>query len=198
MDLVFFFVFYSVCMCECFCMSEALDYLSYITVFLCWHNMCVLVSWGYYFKSFHFQNAVPHCHVLYLRCMWFPLFFHIDVLCLFLSSVVLFVISVLISLIFLICAYPAYGRLSHWQLFINLCFSVFSCNITILMHLPLSALQCCLWFCLALTWLMFVFVYDISGLHSYLNLIKLISVLCGAVFGSLLCAYSLADVSLIL
>ena len=42
---------------------------------------------------------------------------------------------------------------------------------------------------------MFEIVCDFYGLHSYLNLIKLISVLCGAVFGSLLCAYSLADVS---
>ena len=163
-------------------MSEALDCLSYITVFLCWHNMCMFVSWGHYFKTFHFQIAMPHCYVLYFWCLWFSLFFHIDVLRLFLSSAVLFVLSVLISLMFLICAYHTHGRLSHWQLFKNFCFSVFSCTFTILTHLPYSAFQCCLWFCLALTWLMFVFVYDISGLHSYLNLIKLISVLCGAVF----------------
>ena len=30
--------------CECLCLLEALDYLSYITVFLCCHNMCVLLS----------------------------------------------------------------------------------------------------------------------------------------------------------
>ena len=43
------FLFYSVCECECLSMSEALDCLSYITMFLCCHNMCVLLSWGYFF-----------------------------------------------------------------------------------------------------------------------------------------------------
>ena len=145
------FVFYSIYLCECFSMPEALDYLSHITVFLCWHNMCVLASWGYFFKIFHFLNVMPHYHVLYFGCLWFPLFFHIDVLCLFLSSVVLFVLSVLIVLMFSICAYHGHGRLSHWQLFINLCLFVISCTITILMHLPHFALQYCLWFCLGLT-----------------------------------------------
>ena len=40
----YFLVFYSACECECLSMFEALDCLSYITVFLCSHNMCVLVS----------------------------------------------------------------------------------------------------------------------------------------------------------
>ena len=50
-----FSVFYSVCEYESLNMSVALDCLSYITVFLCWHNMCVLLSCGYYFKTFLFQ-----------------------------------------------------------------------------------------------------------------------------------------------
>ena len=39
------FVTYSIHLCVCWSMPEALDYLSHITVFLCWHNMCVLAFW---------------------------------------------------------------------------------------------------------------------------------------------------------
>ena len=39
-----FSVFYSVCEFECLSMSKALDCLSYITVFLCCHIVCVLLS----------------------------------------------------------------------------------------------------------------------------------------------------------
>ena len=186
-----FSVLYSVCEYESLNMSVALDCLSYITVFLCWHNMCVLLSCGYYFKTFHFQYVMSHWHLLYFGC------FVVFTWC---SMPVPIFCGLLCYLLYLIYAYHDHGRLSYWKLFINLCYSVFYCTFTILMHLPhfFFLLQCCLWFYLALTWLMFVIVCDISGLHSFLNLIKLIFVLCGAVFGSLLCAYSLADVSSIL
>ena len=39
-----FSVFYSVCQFECLRMFEALDCLSYNTMFLCCHNLCVLLS----------------------------------------------------------------------------------------------------------------------------------------------------------
>ena len=134
------FVTYSIHLCVCWSMPEALDYLSHITVFLCWHNMCVLASWKYLFKTLHFLNVMPHCHVLYFGCLWFPLIFHFDVLCLFISYVVLFMLSVLNERMFSICAYHGHGRLSHWQLFLNLCFSMLYCTFTILMHLPHCAL----------------------------------------------------------
>ena len=65
--------FYSICEYESLIMSVVLDYLSCITMFLCWHNMCVLLSWVYYFKTFNFQFVMSHYHLLYFGCMWFSL-----------------------------------------------------------------------------------------------------------------------------
>ena len=107
---------------------------------LCWHNMCVLASWKYLFKTLHFLNVMPHCHVLLFGCLWFSLIFHFDVLCLFLSYVVIFMLSVLNVRMLSICAYHGHGRLSHWQLFLNLCFSMLYCTFTILLHLTHCAL----------------------------------------------------------
>ena len=75
-----------VCLKVYLCLWFWITYL--VSLWFCCHYMCVLLSWGYYFKKFHFQYVMSHCHLLYFGWMWFPLFLHIDVLCLFLSSVV--------------------------------------------------------------------------------------------------------------
>ena len=86
------------------------------------------------------------------------------------------------------CAFQTHDRLSYWQSSLSLSYSVLYCTFTIVLHLPHSILS----------WFLFEIMCDFYGLHSFLNLIELISVLCGVVFGSLLCACSFADVLSIL
>ena len=58
--------FYSVFVYESLLVSVVFVCLSCITVFLCCHNMCVLLSWVYYFNTFNFQFVMSHCHLFWL------------------------------------------------------------------------------------------------------------------------------------
>ena len=166
----YFSVLYSVCEFECLSLSEALDCLSYITVFLWCHNMCVLLSWGYFFLNIPFSVSYAS-----LSFALFCLYVVSTVLtyCRFIPVPVLLWSNLSYPSSVLYYAYHAHNRLSQWQLFVNLCYSVFSWAITILVHLSHSILQYCLWFCLALPYLLLMIVWDISSSHFYfyLNLI---------------------------
>ena len=87
----------------------------------------MLLSYGYYFKTFHFHYVMSHWHLLYFGC------FVVFTWC---SMPVPIFYGLFCSLLYLICAYHDHGRLSYWKLFINLCYSVFYCTFTILTQLP--------------------------------------------------------------
>ena len=68
------------------------------------------------------------------------LILHFEILSMFISYVVCFMLVVLIVRMTSLCAYHGHGKLSHWQLFLNLCLSMLYCTITILLHLSYCVL----------------------------------------------------------
>ena len=87
-------------------------------------------------KQLHFLNVVSHCHVLYFGYSD-PSFWNFMPV---LSYVVCFMLSVLNAWMLSFYAYHGHGRLSHWQLFLNLCLFMLYCTFTILLHLSYCAL----------------------------------------------------------
>ena len=79
-----FSVFYPVCEFECLSMSEALDCLSYITVFLCCHIVCVLLSWKFFLNIPFSVSYASLSFALFCLYVVFTVL-HIAVLYLFLS-----------------------------------------------------------------------------------------------------------------
>ena len=157
--------------------------------------MCVIASWKYLFKTLHFLNVMSHCHVLYFGCpdisFWYfmpvpilcGLFFCYPFLifecCHFLHIMV--IVDYLIDSYFWICV-------SLWSIALSPL-----CCTCLIVHFSIDGGFVWVWPVLSL-----YLCIDISGLHSYLNLIMLIFILCGAIFGSMLWPYSLADVTSIL
>ena len=108
-------------------------------VLLCFHDdiPCVWL----HLESFSLQHFIFWILCLTAMCSILGvLIFHFDILRMFLSYVVLFMLSILNVRMLSIYAYHGHGRLSHWQLFLNLCFSILYCTFTILLHLSHCAL----------------------------------------------------------
>ena len=61
-------------------------------------------------------------------------------MCFILDYVVWFLLSIPNVRMLSFSTYHGHGRLSHWQLFLNLCFSMLYCTFTILLHLSHCAL----------------------------------------------------------
>ena len=131
------FVAWSIHLWVYWSMLAALDYLSHITVFLWLRNMYVIASWKYLSKTLHFLNVMSHCHVLYFWCpdLSFWYFMPVPILC-----GLFFLLSIPNVWMLSFSAYHGHGRLSHWQLFLNLCFSMLYCTFTNLLHLSHCAL----------------------------------------------------------
>ena len=124
-----------ICVCVEVCLRHWITYL----ILLCFYDdiTCVWL----HLESFSLKHFIFWMLCLTAMCSILGvLIFHFDILCLFLSYVVLFRLSVLNVQMLSICAYHGHGRLSHWQLFLNLCFSMLYCTFTIVLHLSYCAL----------------------------------------------------------
>ena len=118
-----------ICVCVEVCLRHWITYLRLLCFYVDITCVCLRLE-SISLKHFIFWMLclIVMCSILGV------LIFHFDILCLFLSYVVLSMLSVLNVRMLSICAYHGHGRLSHWQLFLNLCFSMLYCTFTILLH----------------------------------------------------------------
>ena len=126
-----FFVTCSIHLWVYWSMLAALDYLSHITVLF----VDITCVW-WHLESIPLKHFIFWMLCLTTMCSILGvLILHFEILCLFLSYVVCFMLSVLNVRMLSSYAYHGHGRLFHWQLFLNLYLSMPYCTFTILLHL---------------------------------------------------------------
>ena len=179
-------------------MPEALDYLSHITVFYV-DTTCVCL----HLESISLKHFIFWMLCLTVMCSFLGVCgFHWSFILMFYAYSYLMWSDFLYTFLIFECCH-----FQHIMVMVNCLIDSYFWICISLCSIALSPLCCT---CLIVHFSIvggFVWVYPvlslylcikISGLHSYSHLIMLIFILCGAVFGSMLWAYSLADVSSIL
>ena len=111
----------SICVCVEVCLRHWITYL----ILLCLYDNITCV-W------LHLESISLKHFIFLMLCL--------TAMCFILDYVVWFLLSIPNVRMLSFSAYHGHGRLSHWQLFLNLCFSMLYCSFTIVLHLSYCAL----------------------------------------------------------
>ena len=135
MGLVFLWLAPFTCLCVEVCLRYWITYL----ILPCFYDNITCVWW--HLESIPLKHFIFCMLCLTAMCSILGvLILHFEILSLLLSYVVCFMLSVLNVRMLSLYAYHGHGRLSHWQLFLNLCLSMLYCTFTILLHLSYCAI----------------------------------------------------------